>query len=214
MFTGLIQGVGMIRARRANALEIDAGRIFPDPVRGESIAVNGVCLTLERAAGTVLTFHTLEETLKRSNLGPLPTGAAVKLERALRLGDAVGGHLVSGHVDGVGTVRAWRPVAGGDLELEVTPPAELLGLIAAKGSIAIDGVSLTVVAADRESFTVHLIPVTRRETALRERPEGAQVNLECDILARYVARQLAFLAPDGGEKPSRITMQTLLDAGF
>lgn len=214
MFTGLIQGVGTIRARRANALEIDAGRIFPDPVRGESIAVNGVCLTLERAAGPVLVFHTLAETLSRSNLGTLAPGAAVNLERALRLGDAVGGHLVSGHVDGVGTVRAWHPAAGGDLELEIAPPAELLPLIAEKGSIAVDGVSLTVVAVTAETFTVHLIPVTRQETALRERAEGDGVDLECDILARYVARQLAFAAPGDAQKRSRVTMQMLLDAGF
>jgi len=214
MFTGLIQRVGTIRARKDNALEIDAGKVFAAPVHGESIAVNGVCLTLERAAGSVLTFHTLAETLSRSNLGTLAPGAAVNLERALRVGDAIGGHLVSGHVDGVGTVRAWHPAGGGDLELEVAPPEELLPLIAEKGSIAVDGVSLTVVAVTAATFTVHLIPVTRQETALRERAEGDGVNLECDILARYVARQLAFAAPGDAQKRSHVTMQMLLNAGF
>ena len=140
MFTGLIQDVGRLRARHANTLEVETGRIWSELAYGESIAVNGVCLTLERSAGRTLTFHTLDETLKRSNLGTLASGAKVNLERALRLGDALGGHLVSGHVDGTGTVRAWRNLPGGDLELEVRTPEELLPLIAVKGSIAVDGI--------------------------------------------------------------------------
>lgn len=216
MFTGLIQDVGRLRARHANTLEVETGRIWSELAYGESIAVNGVCLTLERSAGRTLTFHTLDETLKRSNLGTLASGAKVNLERALRLGDALGGHLVSGHVDGTGTVRAWRNLPGGDLELEVRTPEELLPLIAVKGSIAVDGISLTVVKVLPDAFTVNLIPVTRQETALAERAAGDPVNLECDLLARYVARQLAFAAPNRAvpEQSSRITMEMLKNAGF
>ncbi len=217
MFTGLIQQCGEIRRRGPLTLEIAVKRLWRELVYGESIAVNGACLTLERVSGDIMIFHTLAETLVRTNLGTLPIGAAVNLERAMRLGDAVGGHLVSGHIDATGLIRRWTERPGGDLELTVSLPEILRNLVAAKGSIAIDGVSLTVVAVRSDEFTVELIPVTRADTALKARAVGSAVNLEGDLLARYVARQFECLAQAGapaGEPASSITMQTLYNAGF
>lgn len=214
MFTGLIQDIGRLRRVGGNALELEALHGWNDLVHGESIAVNGACLTLERHDGRHLTFHTLAETLERTNLGALGAGGLVNLERALKVGDPIGGHLVSGHVDASGVVRAWRPLPGGDLELEVEAPASLLPFLAAKGSVAVDGISLTVVKVTGDSFTVDLIPVTRQETALGERQTGDRVNLESDMLAKYVARQLELRAAAGGSAQSPITMKTLFDAGF
>ena len=210
MFTGLIQKCGTICKREGLALEIAVRDCWDDLEFGESIAINGTCLTLERQSGNVLTFHTLSETLKRTNLGVLPLGSMVNMERALRMGSPLDGHLVSGHVDATGRVKKWVERPGGDMELTVELPGNIAALVAEKGSIAIDGVSLTVVAVRNDEFTVELIPVTREHTALQERKVNMPVNLEADLMARYAARYIYVQS----QQQSNVTMQKLFEAGF
>lgn len=215
MFTGLIETTGVITARtehgEAGSLTVRPRRAFTDLQYGESIAVNGACLTLEQArADGLLVFHTLAETLRRTNLGLLPIGGNVNLERALRLSDRLGGHLVSGHIDAVGQVIELKAV-GGDYELSVSAPEVLLPYLVEKGSVTIDGISLTLVKVTDDYFTVELIPVTLEETALRDRASGAAVNLEGDLLGKYVERQLQ-LAARGPRKG--VTMDMLREAGW
>lgn len=209
MFTGLIEKLGTIRRREGLTLEIAVNDIWQDVVFGESIAVNGTCLTVERCEGSVITFHTLAETLKRTNLGLLAIGSRVNLERALRIGSPLDGHLVTGHVDATGKVRSWLKRSGGDMVLTVELPENIKALVAEKGSIAIDGVSLTVVSVNDKEFTVELIPVTREHTALGCRQAGMPVNLEADIMARYAARYITVQNSD-----SNVTMEKLFAAGF
>ncbi len=217
MFTGLVETVGTLTGRAGERLRVRPRRRLENPVFGESVAVNGCCLTLERELpGGELEFYTLAETLKRTNLGALPVGAELNLERALRLGDRLGGHLVSGHVDATGRVLSLTQRPDGDFELAIELPATLAPEVVEKGSIAIDGVSLTVVQVDSKRFTVHLIPVTRAETALAERRPGSSVNLEGDLIGKYVLRQLA-LRLDSVATPAAsggVSMDTLREAGF
>ena len=210
MFTGLIEKQGRIVKLGQLSLEIEVSDVWQDTVFGESIAVNGTCLTLERANGNVLTFHTLAETLKRTNLGLLPLGSKVNLERALRLGSPLDGHLVTGHVDASALVKRWAERPGGDMELTVELPDNIRALVAEKGSIAIDGVSLTVVSVNDYDFTVELIPVTREHTALGQRSVGTPVNLEADLMARYASRYLEVTTAG----KSNVTMEKLFAAGF
>ena len=209
MFTGIVEMRGQILARRGHQLLIRCAKPLTDPVYGESIAVNGCCLTLEECRGTELVFHVLSETLDRTNLGQLKNGASVNLERALKVTDRLGGHLVSGHIDAVGKVLSRK--VGKDVELTVSFPEELAKYIVWKGSIAIDGVSLTVAKLEKSALTVCLIPVTLAETALEEREPGDPINLETDMAGKYIVRQLE-LAEAG--KSSNITMDTLAEAGF
>lgn len=212
MFTGLVQGIGTIVSRSGNELAIRPGFDLPAPQYGESIAVNGCCLTLEKFSGGILIFHTMQESLRRTNLGSLSCGSAVNLERALRLGDPLGGHIVQGHVDTAAEVISYRKLPDGDYQMEMFLAEEFAPLVVEKGGIAVDGVSLTVAAVKDESFSVKLIPVTRNDTALAERNPGMKVNLEFDVIGRYILRldQLR----NGGDKKSGITMDTLREAGF
>ena len=224
MFTGLVESIGVIAGRSVQA---GAGKLKIKPLKklsalrkGDSIAVNGTCLTLEaEAANGTLTFHTLSETLKRSNLGAIPLGGKVNLERAMSLGDRLGGHLVQGHVDCVAKLLSIGK-AGVDTELSVEAPEALAPYLIEKGSIALDGVSLTIVSLSKYSFTVRLIPTTWVDTALRFRKKGSLLNLEGDLIGKYVFRQLQFALPGGGSsakksKPwSGLTMADLENAGF
>ena len=209
MFTGIVEMRGRLLARRGHQLLIRTEKPLTDPVYGESIAVNGCCLTLEECRGTELKFHVLAETLARTNLGHLPDGASVNLERALKVTDRLGGHLVSGHIDAVGKVLSKRLVH--DVELTVSFPEELAKYIVWKGSIALDGVSLTVAKLEKNALTVCLIPVTLAETALEEREPGCLINLETDMAGKYIVRQLELAEENKG---SSITMDTLSEAGF
>ncbi len=218
MFTGLIQTTAELLERRisgsAGKLRVRPKRALDHPEYGESIAVNGACLTLERALPDgSLEFHTLAETLDRTNLGLLPTGATLNLERALRLGDRLGGHLVTGHVDAACRMLELRRLAVGDWELAIAMPAEIALQIVEKGSVAIDGVSLTVAGVEADSFTVRLIPVTLQDTALEARRPGETVNIETDLLGKYVARLLGGAAAASPASPP-VTMETLFEAGF
>lgn len=225
MFTGLVESVGTIAARSvsggAGKLVVKPGVKLDGLKKGDSIAVNGACLTLEKedAAGK-LVFHTLAETLKRSNLGSLKVGGKVNLERAMRLGDRIGGHLVSGHVDCVGKLLSLGK-AGADVELSVATPEQLQPYLIEKGSVAIDGVSLTIASLSEGSFSVRLIPTTLEATALRFRKPGEALNLEGDLIGKYVLRQLRYAAPGkpgSAEEPKRgshtLGMADLEKAGF
>lgn len=217
MFTGLVEMTGTLAGLRGEHLTLRPSKKFDAPVRGESVAVNGCCLTLERELpGGLLEFFTLAETQRRTNLGKLKPGALLNLERALRMGDRLGGHIVSGHIDATAEVLGYRKMPDGDWELRVALPEPLAPELVEKGSIAIDGVSLTVIEVGRDFFTVRLIPVTRADTALAERTPGTPVNLEGDIIGKYVRRQLELRAGAAAEPTaqSEITMNTLREAGF
>ncbi|MCQ2377829.1 MAG: riboflavin synthase [Victivallaceae bacterium] len=210
MFTGLVQTTGIIAARSANSFVVETGIPMEKPIPGESIAVNGCCLTLEKASGKKLFFHTLSETLRRTNLAKLPAGSRVHLERALAIGDRLGGHLVQGHVDAAAKVLSLKRTPDGDSELEIELPEALAPEVVVKGSIAVDGVSLTVCKAEKGCFRVRLIPETLRRTALAERV-GAEVNLETDVIAKYVRH---LLKPEEFSSGRPITMERLAEAGF
>ncbi|WP_318750043.1 3,4-dihydroxy-2-butanone-4-phosphate synthase [Thermaerobacter composti] len=203
MFTGIVAGTGRcVAVRRVDGgVELEVEAPFLDGARpGDSVAVNGVCLTVTAADGGRLTFTAVSETLRRTTLGDLRAGDVVNLEPALRWGEPVGGHLVHGHVDGTGTVRA---VArhGGEVRMAVEAPEALVPFLAPKGSVAVDGVSLTVVSVEGNRFTVALIPHTLERTTLGRRRVGDRVNLEVDGLARYLMRWHAVSAGAGGAGP-------------
>lgn len=198
MFTGIIQKLGRVEsvegAGGAGRLSLSAAP-WPTPLQiGESIAVEGVCLTLTGRKRDTLQFDLLQETFARTNLGDKRPGHRVNLERALRVGDPLGGHFVTGHVDGVGVVRSITPI-GRDWILEVSCDQALMAQMVGKGSIACSGVSLTLVDLRRDAFTVHLIPHTWAETSLSELRPGDKVNLETDMLGKYAQRLLSFQRP-------------------
>jgi riboflavin synthase alpha subunit len=192
MFTGLVERQGAV-LRAGRRMDVDTG--WNDLEEGESIAVQGACLTVARIRGTVAGFDLVPETLRKTTLGTLRRGARVNLERALRYGDRLGGHLVQGHVEGTGTLRR----AGRMLEVATPFAARLLP----KGSVTVDGVSLTVVDVLPDAFTVALIPTTRRLTTLGRARKGDRVNLELDPLSSRPA-----------PRPSRLTAAFLKRAGF
>jgi riboflavin synthase len=210
MFTGLTQGLGRIDRRTARGTEIELSVMAefdwsPPLVMGESVAVSGVCLTVTGIAGSRgFTAHASAETLDRSTLGRV---AKVNLERALALGDRLGGHLVSGHVDGLGALTS-KTSAGASLILKFSLPAPLRPLVVTKGSIAVDGVSLTVNEVLAEAFTVNLIPHTLNHTTLGGLRPGEEVNLETDLLGKYVQRLLTFQEHKG------LSLETLSRGGF
>jgi riboflavin synthase len=198
VFTGIVEEVGSLAAREdagdAAVLRIRARRVLEDVALGDSIAVNGVCLTVTGTDGEVWTTDVMAETLRRSSLGALADGDPVNLERAVAAGGRLGGHVVQGHVDGVGRVVSRTPGEHWEV-VRVALPPELARYVVEKGSITVDGVSLTVsalsAADDPEPwFEVSLIPTTLRETTLGGRAPGDPVNLEVDVIAKYVERLL------------------------
>jgi riboflavin synthase len=193
MFTGIITDVGRVRSvdeQGDRRLEIQTTFDLERIELGASIACSGVCLTVIDKGPDWFSVSASTETASRTTLADWREGTAVNLERALRLGDELGGHLVSGHVDGVGTVVSRRP-EGDSVRFVVQAPTALAPMIAVKGSIAVDGVSLTVNEVENDRFGVNIIPYTLAHTTLGERAPGHRVNLEIDLLARYVARLLS-----------------------
>lgn len=198
MFTGLIEEVGAVVAvhkrDHGTALQIAAPRTARDAKPGESIAVNGCCLTITSCGGDCLTFDLLEETIARTNLCELRPNSPVNLERALRADGRLGGHFVQGHVDCVAPVISFEP-KGADFRLEIEVAENVRHYLAPKGSIAINGISLTIAEIFERSFIVWIIPYTKRHTNLDRTTTGDLVNLEFDILAKYVERMIAPLRP-------------------
>jgi riboflavin synthase len=192
VFTGLVAGTGTVES-----LERDGGgvrlrvrsELAGELGSGDSVAVNGVCLTAVEPDGDGFSADVMEETLRRSSLGPLATGDAVNLELPLRAGDRLGGHIVQGHVDGTGAIDSLRE-EGLSRVIRIAAPAELLRYVVEKGSIAVEGVSLTVSAIDDEAFEVSLIPETLERTTLGAAAPGRTVNLEVDVLAKYVEKAI------------------------
>ncbi len=203
MFTGLVADLGVVEAvlpRQGGARLTVRPRALPVDalVLGESIACSGACLTVvERGAGRV-SFDAVPETLARTTLGGWRPGTTLNLERALAVGERLGGHLVQGHVDAVGEVLQRRPEGQG-ARLTISLPAAIAPLVAEKGSIAVDGVSLTVAAVSRDRFEVALIPETLARTTLGEAGPGSKVNLEADVIARHVARLREFEGPSAAD---------------
>jgi riboflavin synthase len=193
MFTGLVEGVGEITEMRrmAEGLRLAVAPPFPvaELALGESVAVSGACLTVVKVEGRALQVEVSPETLARSTLASTKVGDRVNLERALRLGDRLGGHLVTGHVDGLGVLKERRQ-GPEHLELTFEMPASLAPLVIEKGSIAVDGVSLTVNSVTGTAFSVNIIPYTAKDTNLDGLKVGDRVNLETDIIGKYVARLL------------------------
>jgi riboflavin synthase len=198
MFTGIVEEKGRVVAVRPGAAAIEfvvLTRVCGRGLKtGDSVAVNGCCLTVEKISAQgkakLLRFALLQESWQRTNLQFTTPGAGVNLERALRVGDRMGGHFVNGHVDGLGSIKRWEK-SGKDYILEIAAPADIMRYVVFKGSIAVDGISLTVAAVRRKSFDIWIIPHTRAVTALAERNVGSAVNLETDLLGKYVERFIA-----------------------
>jgi riboflavin synthase len=193
LFTGIVEELGTVerieQQTDAVRLTVRATAVLEDAALGDSIAVNGCCLTVAERTGETWTADVMAETLAKTGLGALVAGDRVNLERAVTAGTRLGGHLVQGHVDAVGHVVRREPGEHWDV-VTVAMPGELAPYLVDKGSITVDGVSLTVVEAGDESFTVSLIPETLRRTTLGFREPGDAVNLEVDVIGKYVARQL------------------------
>ena len=191
MFTGIVEERGEVRRLDPYRLEIGCRTVTSDSPVGASVAVNGVCLTVVANEGSLLAFDLSEETLARTSLRRLSVGHPVNLERPLTLSDRLGGHLVQGHGDGVGEVVGVDPDAADGVRLRLRVPAELMGYVVAKGSITVDGVSLTVAELHDDGVTLALIPHTLDVTTLGTAATGDPVNLEMDVIAKYVERLLA-----------------------
>ncbi len=211
MFTGIIEEMGVVKSLRREAgaarLTLSASAVLGGSVLGDSICVNGVCLTVVALGNEEFSADVAVETLKVTNLGDLKTGARVNLERALQLSARIGGHLVSGHVDAVGRVREKREEGNG-WRLFIDAPDAVLRYVIKKGSIAVDGISLTVADTDPKGFSIAMIPHTAKLTTLGFKTAGDTVNLETDIIGKYVERLLS------GRVEGGVSLEALKKAGF
>ena len=216
MFTGIVEEIGIVtrikKGQNSSVLSIQGSRIFEDLHMGDSVAVNGVCLTVSRLDKQSFDADTTSETLVRTSLGALRPGSNVNLERAMLSNGRFGGHIVTGHVDGTGTITQIRR---DDRTVWVTVSAgpEILKYIIEKGSIAVDGISLTVALVNSDSFSVAIIPHTEKSTTLLSKTQGESVNLECDMIGKYVER---FITRIQSKEPQKcvITEEYLTKAGF
>ena len=191
MFTGIIEEKGVLKSvrhgARSSELVVAAKKILEDIKIGDSISTNGICLTVTGFTSDQFTVDAMPETLRQTSLSVLKNGSAVNLERALRLSDRLGGHLVSGHIDGTGKVsKVW--IEDNATWINVTAEPSILKYIINRGSVALDGVSLTVATVDSRSFNVSIIPHTQISTTLTEKRPGDMINIECDMIAKYVER--------------------------
>jgi riboflavin synthase len=217
MFTGIILGKGLVVEKRSSGsgmiFSLESDFDLTDPEEGESIAVNGVCLTAKNISARKFTVDVSPESLSRTNLGKLSVGSKVNLERALRLSDRLGGHMVSGHVDAVSTILERRPV-GNFVQFTFGVPAGLAKYIIEKGSIGIDGTSLTVNSCDDSKFSIVVIPHTLEVTLLGTLREGDSVNIEVDLIGKYVEKMLQ-AEPDNNDSSQKgINPEFLVRHGF
>ncbi len=210
MFTGIVEEVGLVRTiqRRTGyqRTSLEAKRVLADVAISDSISIDGACHTVVEVGRQGFSFESVSETLERTTLGRLKTGDRVNLERSLKLSDRLGGHLVAGHVDGMGRVQERRRWAD-NVAFRIGMPAELVPFVANKGSIAVDGISLTVVSAGARDFTVTVIPHTMEVTTIGDRRVGDAVNLEVDMVARYLDRLI-------GRHASYGELATARDMGY
>ena len=212
MFTGIIEEIGTVQAvmrgARSSQITVKAAKVLEDMHVGDSISTNGVCLTVTSFDRSSFTMDAMPETLARTNLGSLMPGSRVNLERALQLGGRLGGHLVSGHIDGTGRIANRRKDENAEW-FTIAAGSEILKYIAEKGSVAVDGISLTVTGVDAGTFSVSIIPHTQDETTLTGKKAGETVNIECDMIAKYLERLMTQGGKEGG-----ITLDFLADKGF
>lgn len=215
MFTGIIEDIGKVvsvqRGAQSARLTVDAPIASQGTQLGDSIAINGTCLTVVEIAGNRLSFDAVPETIQRTSLKAIRSGDGVNLERALAFGQRLGGHLVQGHVDGTGTLLDITERENAHI-LRIGAPPELMRYILSKGSVALDGISLTVVDVGADWFTVWIIPHTFAHTTLHERKIGDPLNIENDLIARYVEKLL--LSKGDAAAPSSLTFDKLVEAGF
>ncbi|OHW62271.1 riboflavin synthase [Andreesenia angusta] len=214
MFTGLVEEIGKIKkvdtSGSSAVIEIEAVKVLEGVKHGDSIATNGVCLTVVDYTDTSFTVDVMPESIRLTNLKDITKGTEVNLERALRLGDRLGGHMVSGHIDGMGKIASVKEEDNATW-LEIETGGDVLKYVIYKGSIAIDGTSLTVAELGERSFKVSIIPTTKDETTLLRKKIGDVVNLECDLIGKYVERLLSYRE----EAPkSRIDIDFLRENGF
>ncbi|MBE9503844.1 MAG: riboflavin synthase [Proteobacteria bacterium] len=211
MFTGIVEGKGKVKSLGNGSsgftVTIEAPFDLSSDKVGDSISVNGICLTATKIEKTTFSADVSKETLSRTNLGKLKSGSEVNLERALKLGDRLGGHLVTGHIDGPGTVKKIEK-RGESLYIEIALEEKELKYIVKKGSVTVDGISLTVNSVGNDFFTLNIIPHTLELTTLGEIKPGSQVNIETDIIGKYVEK----LIP--GENAEKVTMDLLQKSGF
>lgn len=217
MFTGIVEEKGIIRSLNINGssgtIRIEARKVLEGTSIGDSIAVNGICLTVTSMGDGFFTADVMAETVRRSSLGSLSQGSDVNLERAMSANGRFGGHIVSGHIDGTGTVRSLVREENAIWVTIETPP-EILKYIVHKGSICIDGISLTVASVGSDNFKVSVIPHTGSETTLLSKRPGSPVNLENDIVAKYVERLMNYKDSADENRSSGITMEMLAELGI
>ena len=229
MFTGIIEEVGKIKSIKKGTksviLEIAASKVLSDVKLGDSIAVNGVCLTVTSFSASSFTADVMAETCRRSSLGSLKIGSGVNLERAMQMNGRFGGHIVSGHIDGTGTVKSMEREDNA-VWVTIQTDRKILNLIVEKGSITIDGISLTVAYVDDKEFKVSIIPHTAKETTLLTNKPGDTVNLENDIIGKYVEKLLSSgsksiyetddrdIAKSSDKNKRSLSMNTLIENGF
>lgn len=206
MFTGIVEEVGKVKSASGTALNTSARKVLEKTKLGDSIAVNGVCLTVTKLNADSFSVDLMPETMRRTNLGALRPGDKVNLERAMSLGDRIGGHLVQGHIDATGKIMSLTPEADAVI-VRISAPSNLMPYIVEKGFIAVDGISLTVIGRDSSSFKVSLVVFTQQNTGLGSKKAGELVNLEVDILAKYVEQLL-------NRSGSGITKEFLVERGF
>ncbi len=212
MFTGIVEELGTVESLAGGRLVVGAAKVLSDLAPGASIAVNGVCLTAVHITNQSFTADLSPETLSRTSLGDLRSGTRVNLERPLSPSGRLSGHIVQGHVDGTGELLELTPLADGNWWLGVRAPVELLRYLVFKGSIAIDGISLTIASLDGDRVGVAIIPHTYRETNLSQRRAGDRVNLECDMIAKHVEKLLHSM--EFGGVRSGLTVEKLRAEGF
>lgn len=221
MFTGIVEELGSVRrvlpGSRAGKIVIAAHKVLEGTRAGDSIAVNGVCLTVVALGDDEFTADVMPETLRKTGLGQLKVGDPVDLERAMAADGRFGGHIVSGHIDGTGRIREMRQEQNA-VVVSIEAPAHIMRLIVEKGSIAIDGISLTVASVAQASFTVSIIPHTAAETVLLKKRAGDMVNLENDIVGKYVQKLLSDITAESGKEPvssdKGLTLEYLQANGF
>jgi riboflavin synthase len=210
MFTGIIEETGIVKSIRTEGrsarITISAEKVLKDMKVGDSINTNGVCLTVTEFSSTAFTIDVMPETMQRTTFAKLRSGSRVNLERALRLTDRLGGHIVSGHIDGTGILDKIREDENA-VWLTVSTEPEILRYIVEKGSIAIDGISLTVVKVGQRSFEVSIIPHTQTETAILLKKTGDAINIECDIIGKYVEKLTS-------KKGDKVDLNFLAEHGF
>lgn len=226
MFTGLIEEVGKVirvnMGSQSGTIEIKADKVLSNSKVGDSIAVNGVCLTATDIAGNIFKADVMAETFRRSSLGKLTSGSYVNLERAMSADGRFGGHIVSGHIDGTGNIINIESEENA-IWYTISASTELLKYIVEKGSVALDGISLTVAYVDNECFKVSIIPHTKAETILQYKKCGDIINIECDVIGKYVEKLLGYkdglankeaINGSASGKKSSITMEFLAEHGF